>query len=104
MLNLVAVATLALLAGCQDRLYNSAFEATGETTFKYRGTAAADQPLESQDGERTRITQMEGWLRDNSMCPGGYVITSRIPTKKSSALLGDVYDVNYSGRCADGRQ
>jgi hypothetical protein len=100
MRGMVLALGIVALAGCQDRLYNSSFEVTGEQNFRYRGEAGAGQALDTPEGERARITQMEGWLRDNGLCRSGYVITSRIATKRNAALLGDVYDVNYVGRCS----
>lgn len=100
MRRMALVLAVVVLTGCQTRLYNSSFEALGDGGFRYRGTAASDQPLDTPAGERARIAQMEGWLQDNGLCRSGYVITSRVATKTNAALLGDVYDVNYVGRCS----
>lgn len=88
------------LAACQtDRTDTTTFRVREGGQFEYKAPAAAGQGLNDPAGERTRMGMLEGWLKQNSMCPNGYSIVSRTPTKVGDAVFGPVHDVNYTGRC-----
>lgn len=86
-----------LLTGCaesMDRITATDFVPNGPGGFKFKSLIAPQYP-DNETGEASRMKMLDGWLRENSMCVGGYEITSRQPVKRS-AFVSDVY---YEGRC-----
>lgn len=99
---MAALMASALLGGCAgyDRVMVTDFKPTGSGGFEYRGFADAVYPLDTQEGERSRLAMLDRWLEENAMCPRGYEITSRQPVRRARGLLADVHDVYYVGRCS----
>lgn len=100
----IVMAALLGLSGCVidlDRGAITEFEPTSSTSFKFRSDAyALAFGVNDPKSESTRLRWLEIYLKDNSMCPKGYTITSRKPVYvMNSPLGGDTYKVYYVGRC-----
>ena len=67
--------------------------------FTFKATADASYPVTSESAEQTRIRWLEEYLRDNGICPAGYVITDRREILVSKAILADIVDITYEGAC-----
>ncbi|AWI89200.1 hypothetical protein C0214_13595 [Methylobacterium sp. DM1] len=88
------------LTACQtDRTDTTTFRVREGGQFEYKATAGAGRGLDDPAGERVRLGMLADWLKQNSMCPNGYSIVSRVPTKIGEGVFGPAYDVNYTGRC-----
>jgi hypothetical protein len=88
------------LLGCaesMDRITATDFEPTGAKTFKFKGPAGPQYPVNTAGGEASRMAMLDGWMARNPMCRAGYDITSRIPVERTM-FVSDVY---YEGRCRD---
>jgi hypothetical protein len=98
---LVLCALLVPVAGCVEinRVNETSFVPASDGTWKFKGYADAEYPLDTDAGEQARTTMLEKWLQENHLCAGGYTITDRQAVKKSSGLLADTYDVYYTGHC-----
>ena len=95
-----ALLTFALTScGSYDRLITTEFEPTQANQFRYKATADAASPLASVEAERIRMQWLEQYLKENNVCPTGYVVDERKPVLKSKGLLGDIYDIFYVGKC-----
>jgi hypothetical protein len=95
---IAALGLLACLCGCAgvakwDREDGSQFTPYPDGTFRMRTRINVAQP-DSPGGEATRMSYLEGWLRDEGLCGAGYGITSR--TVSPQGLYSDVV---YRGRC-----
>jgi len=91
-----------LCVGCEnyDRVITTDFVPPGaDGKFRFKGVASANEPLNDPAAEQKRERMVAEWLRLNGLCQGGYEIISRSPVLRNRALLGDVYDVFYEGRC-----
>ena len=89
------------LAACAsvDRPAMTEFEPLGESEFRYEATADVVYPAESATAEAERMSWLETYLADNSLCPSGYEITERKPVLVQQAALGDVHRIYYTGTC-----
>jgi len=58
-----------------------------------------DYAPDDKDAEAARIRWIEEDLRDNKMCPKGYEITDRKVVVRGHAVLGDLHDIYYYGKC-----
>lgn len=99
--NLSIAVLLPFLAACaaHDQRMATDFMPLSDGRWTYKSFADAGTPLESEAGERYRMQMLEIWLGENNRCQDGYSITSRQPIKRSTGLIGDIYDVHYEGVC-----
>jgi len=97
-----SVAFVLLISGCAvlSKPESTHFDSV-RGGFKFRAIADAAYPEASPGGEAWRMTWLARNLKDNRVCPNGYVITSRKPVLLSTGTLGSIYDVYYEGRCTD---
>lgn len=94
-----ACVAVAALSACDlDRLGATSF-ARGDTssTFSFEARSNNIYPLNSSEGEAYRMSQLQKWLVDNSMCARGFEITSR----SSVYAAGAIHIISYDGRCKD---
>lgn len=100
-ITLVIIACASLM-GCADYDLRalSTLEPTGEPgQYRWKTSADAVYPENSQKAEETRLAQLDKVMRLNPLCKEGYAIESRTATRKIDGMLGDIYDVFYTVRC-----
>lgn len=95
---LAAVAAISACSTSYDRQMATSFMPT-QAGWSYKAYADAMTPLDSEAGEKYRISMLEQWLSVNKMCASGYAIDSRRPVVVAEAALGTSYHVYYDGRC-----
>lgn len=98
----VAIAFLLTSCAAIDRPAMSTFEpftSNGTTTFRYKAKADPGRKPESAEAEAERMTWLGMYLADNKLCGAGYTIQDRKVVLMSTALLGSVHDVIYTGQC-----
>jgi hypothetical protein len=97
---ILALALAAMATGCAtaDKVTESEFRPVGEG-FEYRAKASASYPESSAGAEAQRMDWLRQYLSDAGLCPNGYEITKRTPVLQQRALLADIYDIYYEGRC-----
>ena len=100
--SLTAVATVLLVAGCEQTLRNdSTLEPTLEPDI-YRWRVMADilYPADSEMAEAARLRQLGAVVRDNRICPAGYSVIRRDQTVRTAGVPGlGVHDIFYTIRC-----
>lgn len=94
---IMACAAVAALSACEvDRLGATSFaRGISSSTFSFEARSNNIYPLNSSEGEAYRMSQLQEWLDDNSMCARGFEITSR----SSVHAAGAVHIISYDGRC-----
>ncbi|MEM1066506.1 MAG: hypothetical protein AAGJ74_13485 [Pseudomonadota bacterium] len=83
--------TVFLVAGC-------AAETVLQPTpggFQFQGFANNLMPIDTAEGEATRIRFLEERLEQNGLCPAGYEIVDR----QAEFVGGASWRVYYSGQC-----
>lgn len=97
----ILVLTLVLLGGCSalDRQELTSFEPLPNKKFRYEAKTDAIYRHDTAAGERTRLSWLEKYLRDNQLCSGGYVIEQRKAVLIRRAALAQLYNIIYYGRC-----
>ena len=97
----LALILAAALGGCaeKDRLAATQFKPTGPATFEYDAKADVSYPASSENAETDRMAWLKTYLDDNGLCPKGYEITGRNAVLLRHAILGDVHQIYYTGRC-----
>ena len=91
-----------VIAGCEsrDRAALTQFVPEADGTFMFQASTGATYPLDSAEGEATRLRWLDQYIRENAVCGGGeYEVTERTPIFVASAWLEDNYRVIYRGRC-----
>lgn len=96
-LPIIAAAAALARGGCAsnlDKLEKTTFEPGPNGAFQM---IVRDQGIDFTEDDRL------GWLNeyvtDNNLCPAGYQITDRKQIVQEHALLGDILEVIYEGKC-----
>jgi hypothetical protein len=79
-------------------------EALPDGTFRYVATASVLHPLNTDQGEHSRLVRLERLLEARAICPEGYEILSRAPPRAYGGVAirtteDWVGSVTYIGRC-----
>jgi hypothetical protein len=79
-------------------------EMIGPDQFRYVTTASVLHPLNSSQGEQTRMVRLDHYLKAQSRCPNGYDILSRTPPRSYGRMRATwdqewAGDVTYIGKC-----
>lgn len=96
-MRLIPFALVLILSGCEthDRIMATNFEPRGPGLFSFKAPAGPQYPLDTPDGEASRMRMLDDWVANNSYCRKGYEIVSRNPIQRTPF----VHDVFYEGRC-----
>ena len=101
-----ALALLGTVAACTSPASgpHDVLERIGPNQFRYVTTASVLHPLNSSQGEHTRMLWLDHHLESQSLCPNGYDVLSRTPPR-SYARTAATWDqdwageVTYIGKC-----
>jgi hypothetical protein len=96
----IAAMLLLLVSGCAaaDRVTETEFTPV-DGGFRYRAKASASYPEDSLGAEQQRLAWLQQYVGDAKLCPNGYAIIKRTAVLQSRAILADIYDIFYDGRC-----
>ncbi|WP_293862452.1 hypothetical protein [uncultured Alsobacter sp.] len=97
----VCLAATLALAGCDTyrRMKETTFTPLGGGVYTYTAKLGADSEQDIVDSEPFRISNLEFYLRENRLCPAGYVVEQRELLKTGESLRGAFYDAHYRIRC-----
>lgn len=95
MKNVLALLICTALAACATYDQRMATDLTpnADGTWTYRSFADVATPLNSEAGENRRLEMLEIWLKNNSLCPGGYVVQDRQVLHRGGAVSDVIYRI-----------
>ncbi len=89
------------LTACAGKMDFTKFEplppVNGIQQFKYLAKSGVFRPANDPESEKERIEWLDMWLKDNNMCPKGYVILDRNPV--ALGHYDSVRNIYYTGQC-----
>jgi hypothetical protein len=102
---ILALALTLPMAGCltvddQERIQFSSFKVSPDRTFTFETDANMYESESLETMPIPRQSWMQEWLTQNNMCPNGFRIVDRQRVVKGGSIMGKLYRVSYTGRCA----
>jgi hypothetical protein len=101
-----AIALSSAIAACTGvgQYAGTSLDVLADGSFRYTAIASVLNPLNSDQGEHSRLVTLEHMLEAKALCPAGYEILSRTPPRAyGSIALRTTEDwvgpVTYIGRC-----
>jgi hypothetical protein len=89
-LRLISALTMLFLCRCalEGAPFPSSFTITGPGQFEFVATGNWIYPANTEAGEAERLTWLRGYISEHQICPGGYTIVERTPTRPKGSASG----------------